>query len=423
MIANEFHQGSIHGRSPSVQRGLCCAVHPASHSIRRLTPWRAESLVTKVNAKKKLQPPDHKLHQAFKTIIILLTALIMETVVLARFWYTTRHPAGTVGPPVATENAVARAYPRVDFTKFYSGLSAGEIDELQRACLSVRNIYSPFMGFRPQAVTNRYVTVYGPGFRRGREPQPWPPLKSDFVVFVFGGSTTWGFGVRDSETPVAALEQELASRLPGRKVQCYNFAACYYFSTQERLLFETLLQSGVVPDLAIFIDGLNDFHYGSGQPEFTDQLSKCLAPDLQSRTVNMLSTDAERGVVVDDIVRRYAGNVRMAKAVADAYGVKTIFIGQPVPFFDYPVPPEKSPFQERMADHWLCGWGYRRFEAAAQKGEFGSNFVWCGDAFLNTTAPMYVDSTHYSQTGAVLLARTIATRISGRQFLPVVGAR
>lgn len=371
-----------------------------------------------MHAKTTARSPDEKMRLAFKFVVLLLAALTLETAVLGRLWYSSRRGARPAGAQVSKENAIVVAYPNVDFTKFYSGMSASEIDQLQRECLSVRNVYSPFVEFRPLPATNRFVTVTSAGFRAGRAPQPWPPAKSDLVVFVFGGSTTWGFGVRDSETPVAALEQELATRYPGRKVQCYNFGVCYYFSTQERLLLERLLQGGTVPNLAIFIDGLNDFHYASGQPALTERLSQCLEPELPSALPLDLSSEGARAAAVAEIIRRYGHHVRLTRAMADAYGVETIFIGQPVPFYDYPVPPERSPFHDRMSDHWLSYWGYRRFETAARQGQFGTNFVWCGDAFMNAAPTMYVDSTHYSAAAAVVLAKAIVARAGERNLLP-----
>ena len=49
----------------------------------------------------------------------------------------------------------------------------------------------------------------------------------------------------------------------------YNFGRAFYFSSQERILFEQLLLDGHRPATAVFLDGLNDFYFASGQPQFT----------------------------------------------------------------------------------------------------------------------------------------------------------
>src|ERR1043166_5753070 len=238
-----------------------------------------------------------KPQSAFKAIVILLTLLALETVALIWLWVSSR-PSNLAPRPV--ENAVARAYPGVDFTKIYSGMSVKDIDELQRDCLAVRNVYAPFLEFRPLPMTNRVVTITSAGFRVGQTEQPWPPLKTDFVVFVFGGSTTFGFGVRSHETVVAALERELAALYPQRKVQCYNF-------------------------------GVPDFYYADGTAALTEKLTHFIAPDLPSEPKLELSTEPDRATAVRGVIHRYEAHTRTAKAIGDAYGVRTIFVGQPVP--------------------------------------------------------------------------------------------
>ena len=52
----------------------------------------------------------------------------------------------------------------------------------------------------------------------------------------------------------------------GFEVSVYNFGHNGFFSLQERWELERLIRDGFVPDLAIFIDGLNDLHQWHGQP-------------------------------------------------------------------------------------------------------------------------------------------------------------
>ena len=55
------------------------------------------------------------------------------------------------------------------------------------------------------------------------------------------------------------------SRRAARRVNVYNFGAGAHFSTQEVTYFQNLLRGGFVPDFAVFIDGLNDFHFWNGE--------------------------------------------------------------------------------------------------------------------------------------------------------------
>lgn len=201
-------------------------------------------------------------------------------------------------------------------------------------------------------------------------------------------------------------------------MRCYNFGRGYYFSTQERQLFESLLERGIVPNVALFIDGLNDFVYYDGVPQLTPELFNFTAPDLPVPVRPEPSNDNERAAAVAQVTNRYQHHVRLTEAIASAHGVSAIFVGQPVPFLDFPGTAATYPFQSTYAEHRLCGWGYARFKEAGRNGLFGRRFVWCGDAFARADSIMYVDSIHYSRAGAEALAKMIADRSTEVGLLP-----
>lgn len=122
-------------------------------------------------------------------------------------------------------------------------------------------------GFREGAFHGTYVTVNRVGFREVPEQGPWPPMRERyFTVFLFGGSSAFNYGLPDHETIAAYLQERLAGVGLPRPPRVYNFGVAYYTSTQERQLFAALVRQGTLPDLAIFLDGMNDFHYARGQP-------------------------------------------------------------------------------------------------------------------------------------------------------------
>ena len=335
-------------------------------------------------------------------------------------WLWLSRPAPVTSPlrTGVTENLIRKKFPGVDFTRVYPGLGAEDIDALQRESLGLRYVYAPFVEFAPRPVAGRFINITPAGFRQGRTPAPWPPGREEFTVFVFGGSTTFGFGLPDAQTPVSALEAELARRYPDRTVRCYNFGRGYYFSAQERVLFETLLAQGIAPDLAVFVDGLNDFIYHDGVPELTAEIAALVAPDLPAPTRPEPADDAQRGAAADRMIAAYARHVKLTEALGRAAGVPVIFVGQPVPFLDFPMGDKTYPFDSTFAEHRLAGWGYDRFKQAAREGRFGERFVWCGNAFARAEAIMYVDSIHYSAAGAELLARTMVERAAQVDLLP-----
>lgn len=355
-----------------------------------------------------------QLQTAFKVIVILAT--VAAALALALLWVWNRPPSKGVEAHIvfqasAGDNLIRKKFPEVNFPAIYPGLTAADIDRLQRDCLGLRYVYRPFVEFAPLPVSGRFVNIVPAGYRKGRSDAPWPPAKNELVVFVFGGSTTFGFGLPDGQTVVSALEENLGRQFPGRVVRCYNFGRGYYFSAQERQLFASLLEQGFIPNAAVFIDGLNDFVYYDGVPQLAPALFAFTAPDLPAPQRPEPANDRERAAAVRQMIERYRQNIRLTEGIAQAYGVSPIFIGQPVPFLDFPMQPSTYPFQTTFAEHKLAGWGYDRFKQAGREGQFGERFVWCGNAFVRAETIMYADSIHYSPAGAEMLAKCIADRV------------
>lgn len=357
---------------------------------------------------------------AFKIIAILLCLVVGETIGLVWFFYrdvSGRGKNNFIFKLSEDDNIVKKAYPQVDFQQIYPDLKPQEIDLLQRECFSVRYVYSPFVEFSPVPQKKQFVTITGDGYRKGWRDQPWPPAVKDFVVFVFGGSTTFSYGLPDHQTLPVMIEQELSKALPAVKnIHCYNFGRGYFFSTQERILFESLLLQGIVPNVAIFVDGLNDFHYAQGNPELTGTLYKFTAPDIPQQ-VSPINNEHDAEAAVAKIISRYRYNTKMITALTEAYGITPVFIGQPVPFLDFPVNRMTFPFPYAFPDHTLGEWGYDRFRGAALAGEFGKNFIWCGNAFSQANAIMYSDNIHYSIGGAKLLAQEIVRNVVAKGII------
>jgi hypothetical protein len=354
----------------------------------------------------------------FKVIIALATLCGLLAIALCWVWTRTLPVPSFASPTSAGKNLIRQKYPEVDFTAIYPGTSSAEIDRLQRASLGLRYAYAPFVEFEPLPVAGDYVNITPAGYRAGRTTALWPPAADAFNVFVFGGSTTLGFGVRDGDTVASALEETLGRHYSGRTVRCYNFGRGYYFSTQERLLLTSLLAQGIRPQLALFIDGLNDFVYADGIPQLAPALRSFTAADHPLSPPPALATDSERAAAVAQIIDRYRHHVRQTEAIARAYGVPVLFIGQPVPFIDFEPTPADYPFPSTYIEHRLAGWGYDRFKQAARDGQFGDRFVWCGNAFARAQGAMYVDSIHYSRAGAEILAQCITERAAEAGLLP-----
>src|SRR5918911_2555611 len=149
--------------------------------------------------------------------------------------------------------------------KVYPGFSRDEIQVLLDETYSPARsfVYEPFTEFKERPYAGKFVNVDVNGFRLTKGQGPWPPDREKyFNIFLFGGSTTFGFGVPDDQTVASYLQTFLSNLSLTKEARVYNFGRGSYYSTQERILFEKMVAAGFRPDVAIFIDGLNDSpHY------------------------------------------------------------------------------------------------------------------------------------------------------------------
>src|SRR5262249_54092213 len=128
--------------------------------------------------------------------------------------------------------------------------------------------FDPWTQFREKPFRGRFFHVEEPGYREVRDPGPWPMDRAAHNVWVFGGSTTFGYGLPDEETIPSHLQEALRSRYPGASIHVYNFGQGYFYSGQELALFASLLAGGSAPpEIALFIDGINEHQ---AEPFYSD---------------------------------------------------------------------------------------------------------------------------------------------------------
>ncbi len=317
-------------------------------------------------------------------------------------------------------------------TELYPQQSRAEVARLWGA-LVVPFVYEPFSEFMEQPRTTPFVNVDAAGFRRIAAQGPWPPEPHRINVFVFGGSTTFGYGVADDDTIPSHLQRLLQTR--AADVRVYNFGRGYYYSTQERIVFEQLLMAGRVPAVAIFIDGLNDFGYeqddamispllaaavaAGGKVSFADWLGGTPMGRVSRFAVDRLAASREttdRSIAepsdeaMHRIIDRYLANKRLIEAASSAYGVIPIFVWQPVPMYHYDL-------RSHLFAHRGFGFmarvrrGYEVMADATREHPIGGHFLWLADVQEASREPLYVDIVHYTPSFSARLAGLIDDRI------------
>jgi hypothetical protein len=335
---------------------------------------------------------------------------------------------------------ITLTYGQVPLDRIYPGRTRADVRELLRETWTRRPAFEPFLVSKERKFRGRFVNVSPEGYRLVQDQGPWPPDPARLNVFVFGGSTAFGYGVADDETIASALQAQLAGPAAPRAVACYNFGRGGYYSTQERILFEQFLAAGLVPDLAVFVDGLNEFAFDT--PWLTLSLHNVLATPVRSaaRTiVDQLPVSrllAERKAAralpaaggvegyndrprLAENVARYLGNRRLVATLARAQQVPVLFVWQPIPLYDYDL--DAHPFGRFDFDHN----NYARFgyPMMAEQRPPDADFFWAADLQKDLHEPLYVDQVHYTAAMNRRVAEAIGRALNERGVLKTALAR
>jgi lysophospholipase L1-like esterase len=325
-------------------------------------------------------------------------------------------------------------------TSVHPGLTHEQITQLIAETRKLYQTYEPYTQFKEHPYSGKYVNVDPRGFRPIGKQNPWPPPPGEFTVFVFGGSTTFGYGVPDNLTIPAQLQEQLVSDY-GISAKVYNFGRGSYYCVQERLLFENLLLSGFVPDMAVFIDGLNDlvllapartkdlrkFMEEAEVPPFRKVIRelpimkalKAIFPSPGYDETNLAK--AFKNTPIDQhkkmlrgVVDRYLSNKKITEAIAKGFNVTPVFVWQPVPVYKYDRHYDIFGGFDCEDSFPALKPGYDMMARAVATETLGTNFIWAADMQQNLKKPLYVDAVHYSGEMTNMIAKYILDAIRDR---------
>jgi hypothetical protein len=228
--------------------------------------------------------------------------------------------------------------------------------------LSRPQLYRHYVLWRRAPLEGNFVNINREGIRL----TPGAVCSANsYKVFAFGGSTMWGTGAPDWGTIPAYLQADSAA-LVHEPVCVMNFGESAFVSTQGIIQLMLELQSGHVPDLVIFYDGVNDTYaaYQSGRsthqnfdqiaakfqgdksppPSFVawikssnsfyllDRLVATLRQKPQNRTdlLTYKTMGIDTATLSDSVVHTYISNYEIVDALAQKYGFRFLFCWQPV---------------------------------------------------------------------------------------------
>jgi len=357
------------------------------------------------------------------------------------------------------ESSTAYVDPRGNADAYQDGSwVASYYEEFERSQIAQ---WKPYVYWRNQPYQGKYINIAENGLRFTPDPvkahqSGTPPLR----IFMFGGSTLWGTGARDSMTIPAVLAREISDK--GITAEVTNFGQSGYVNTQEFIGLLLELQKEKIPDLVIFYDGVNDtfsaYQQGvAGVPQ--NEFNRVTEFSLIARAnraklwfvafqntlhdlsilrflegllsrfgiihqQGALSTSAfvsnqDYDALAQDVVARYKSNVKMVNALAKQYGFKVLFYWQPTIFQKKHLTEYESSSRQDVRPMELF---FLKTYALAQQSigthETHSQVRDLSLIFSNVREPLYVDWCHLAELGNTLIAKEMASDV-----FSVVGAK
>lgn len=325
-----------------------------------------------------------------------------------------------------------------DLQKIYDTDNPGHYrDVIAEGLRANKKIYSPLVEYRMAPFSGEFFTIHSDGFRTiGRDQSL---MDSGAKILVYGGSSVLGMGVANDETIPAYLDGAL--RAAGKSdIQVYNFGAQSWYSTQERIHLEKLLTSGFKPDLAVFVDGAEEF-LSCDTPDSTAWSQKLAGATGafgfwrfggdwggRSNLVGLVQqwrgrdgAGAERAcrLDVDSVITRLDANRRIIEAMGDKMGFKTLFVTQPVAAFSYDQSKRPVPFKNfPVVQSEKVMRGYTRMAEMQAGGKLrGGNHLWLAE-LEPEMGNAYIDAFHYSPRMNQAIAGAVAKFIGDKGLLP-----
>jgi hypothetical protein len=191
----------------------------------------------------------------FLNTLILLALVELTAIVIGRTSFQVKHTGIQDLPYYAAQ----------DWTEAY----------WQEASPSMGYHYEPYVVWQHLPFSGEMINNDQLGMRRTPGADC---VAGAYKVFTFGGSTMLGWGAPDWGT-IPAYLQKYFEEFIERPVCVVNMAQDGYVSTQSMIALTLQLQSGNIPDLVIFYDGVNEVlaAYESGRPSVHVTLSRIAA--------------------------------------------------------------------------------------------------------------------------------------------------
>lgn len=293
-----------------------------------------------------------------------------------------------------------------------------------------RKMYQPYVVWRRQPFTGQTITIDSAGIRKTGDG-----CDAAHNVFMFGGSTMWGWGAPDWLTIPAYFQAGMAASTEVNPCVT-NFGDDSYISTQNVIALIKELQSGNVPELVVFYDGINDtlnaLQSGkAGIHTYADEISRslekvyhrALSESQAFRLVRSLlhqksnELDAsELDALAGSVVQLYLGNYEIVSALAEHFGFEHFFFWQPVISVGSKVlTKEEEALRDELSPVTINFFRsvYQQIESAASQPEY-DRLHYIGDIFSGESSQLWMDPWHVTPVGNEMVARAMLETIQAK---------
>ena len=322
------------------------------------------------------------------------------------------------------------SYVNVDWYKEYT-------EEISTIFYNVA--WSSYVYWKTEPFKGKYININHDSTRK-----TWTPAsmshKSHYNmrIFMFGGSTLWGWGARDDFT-IPSLVRKILYDEYKIDAEIINFGEMGYVSTQEVIRLIRELQRQNLPSLVIFYDGLNDVFSTlqpgqtgtSGLPynefkrsnEYKYNIIEKIIHSYMSHSnlhyvINRFLihepfkelkqlTPSQLNKIADDTISVYKENIKIVKALSNFYGFKTLFYWQPTLFTKN----DLTSYERKLENthsyaHPLYKIINKKIEDIENEGIYNISYI-----LSNYKCSFYVDPWHIDEKGNQIIAKKIAEDI------------
>jgi len=310
----------------------------------------------------------------------------------------------------------------------------------------------PYVYWRRLPYRGEYINVDRTGLRHMTASAATAADSSGAIrIFMFGGSALWGTGARDEFTIPSILARELAGQ--GVRSEVTNFGESGYVSTQEVIALLLRLQSGDIPDVVLFYDGVNDTYsayqqHAAGLPQnefkrveefnLSSDFGRLRAMTLQSAAESLATVQvlrslfgkvgfpvgpqrpglaklaADRPTRGAGVAAMYFGNLELVKALGEHYHFKHRFYWQPTIFQKTTLTAyEQSERRKAKGFGSFFRDAYAVVRQARPAGAGDSAFRDLSLVFADARQPVFLDWVHIGETGNETIARIMAADVVG----------